>query len=61
MSEEFARLDEEARVHEGPDQEPDIADIVAVAVPFLLEYICYALAVACCLVWIAIGSTGGRV
>ncbi|MGM5018695.1 hypothetical protein [Tardiphaga sp. 367_B4_N1_1] len=60
-SQAYADRAEEDRPFEGPDQELDIADVVAVAVPFLLEYICYSLAFACCLVWLAIGSTGGRI
>jgi len=47
--------------HEGPDQEPEGFDLVAVVVPRLLEYLCYLLIAGSCLVWLAIGSTGGRI
>jgi hypothetical protein len=39
--------------HEGPDQEPGDFEIVAVAVPVLLEVICVCLGLACAFVWVA--------
>ncbi len=44
-----------------PDQEYTETEIRAVAVPALAEMICYLLIAVCCLVWLAIGSTTGRV
>lgn len=44
-----------------PDQEYTETEIRAVAVPALAEMICYLLGIVCCLVWLAIGSTGVRI
>jgi hypothetical protein len=59
MSEEFARLDEEARLYEGPDQEYPESEIRAVAIPVLIEVISVCLMFACAILWCGIGA--GRI